>query len=91
MTAPTFRDFRGTIEAIQGAWDWEPINTAVLPAAVSTSIRGLYVGTGGTLVLTNKSGVDVPFVNMPDGSLMTVIGPLIIGVGTTAADLVGLY
>lgn len=91
MPAPSYLDFNNQIAALQGAYDWKAVNTAVLPAVIIGTPRALYIGTGGTVVLPNRDGTDVSFVNIPDGAVMTVIGVNAIGAGTTAANIVALY
>jgi hypothetical protein len=51
-------------------------------------VRQLYVGTGGTVVVTDEQGNDITFKNVADGS---TIGPFFIRkvkAATTAADIV---
>ena len=52
--------------------------------------RALYIGTGGTLAVTLKSGNTVTFQNLPNGALLP-IRALRVLTGTTAAGLIGLY
>lgn len=52
--------------------------------------KGIYVGTGGTVVLRGVSGTtDVTYRNLPDASYIAVRALYVRASGTTAADLVG--
>lgn len=63
-----------------------PSNTEPLPDVP----KGIYVGTGGTVVLRGVNGVtDVTYKNLADGSYIAVRASHVRATGTTATDLVG--
>jgi len=52
--------------------------------------KGIYVGTGGDLVLRGIAGVaDVTYRNLPDASYVAVRAAYVSATGTIASDLVG--
>lgn len=52
--------------------------------------KGIYVGTGGDIVLRGVDGtVDVTYRNLPDASYVAVRALYVRATGTTATDLVG--
>lgn len=51
--------------------------------------RGLYVGTGGDLVITTVEGNDVTFKNVASGSWLPIYAYRV-KAATTAADIVAL-
>ena len=63
-----------------------PDDAAPLPQVV----KGIYVGTGGNVVLRGVGGAsDVTYKNLPDASYIGVRASFVRATGTTAADLVG--
>jgi hypothetical protein len=56
-----------------------------------TTSRALWVGTGGTLVLTLKGGSSVILQNVPDGSLLPVRASRVLSTGGTASNIVALW
>lgn len=52
--------------------------------------RGLYVGTGGTVVARMVSGDVVTFENMQGGSLYAIRLAQVMSTGTTASGLIGM-
>lgn len=64
----------------------QPDDVAALPSVP----KGIYVGTGGTVVLCGVGGgADVTYRNLPDASYIAVRAQFVRATGTTAADLVG--
>lgn len=59
-------------------------------AALSEAVRAIYVGTGGSLALTLRSGAAITLTNVPDGSLLPLRTTAVKATGTTASGLVGL-
>lgn len=60
--------------------------------------RGLYIGTGGTLVVVDTTGNEVVLTNVPDGAILPIRVDKVLatqggspGVDTTASGIVGLY
>lgn len=53
--------------------------------------RGLYVGTGGDVVIVNPSGTAVTFKSVPSGTVLPVRAVRVKSTGTTATDIVALY
>ena len=62
-----------------------PHNTTVQPP-----FRGIYVGTGGTITLTNRAGTTIQFTNVIAGTILPVQAPLVMSTGTSATGLIGL-
>ncbi len=50
----------------------------------------IYVGTGGHVSLTGRSGVAVAFKNVPSGTILPVKATYVNFTGTSATDLVAL-
>jgi hypothetical protein len=63
-----------------------PQDTAELPSIP----KGIYVGTGGDVVLRGVDGAaDVTYRNLPDASYIAVRASHVRATGTTAANLIG--
>lgn len=56
------------------------------------AVRGVYVGTGGTVKVDLATGTGISFLNVPDGTLLPIQATLIYSTanGTTASNLVVL-
>lgn len=52
--------------------------------------RGIYVGTGGNLYCDFGGRTNVPFKNVPSGSVLPIRPSRVRATNTTAADLVAL-
>lgn len=67
---------------------------AVVPSdsvELPTIPKGLYVGTGGAVVLRGVNGAaDVTFKNVASGQVIDVRAQFVRATGTTAADIVAL-
>jgi hypothetical protein len=63
-----------------------PDDTNPLPSAT----RALYVGGGGDVTVTMKSGATVTFKAVAGGAILPVRVVAVAASGTTATDLVGL-
>jgi len=53
--------------------------------------KGLYVGTGGDVVIMDRAGNTVTFVNVVSGSVLPVFVTRVMSTNTTASDIVALY
>lgn len=53
--------------------------------------RGVFVGTGGNVVVITIYDETVAFNNVPDGTLLPVVAKRINSTNTTASDFVGGY
>ncbi|MFC0205262.1 spike base protein, RCAP_Rcc01079 family [Novosphingobium soli] len=66
---------------------------AVVPSdteALSRVPKGLFVGTGGDVVLRGiDAAADVTYRNLPDASYLAVRALYVRATGTSAADIVG--
>lgn len=63
-----------------------PDDTAPVPQVP----KGIYVGTGGHVVVRGVNGTtDVTYRNLPDASYIAVRALYVRATGTTAGDLVG--
>jgi hypothetical protein len=51
--------------------------------------RGVYVGTGGDVVLKNEAGANITFKNVPNGAVLPIRTSQL--VNTTGGDIVALY
>jgi hypothetical protein len=58
---------------------------------LATSIRGLYVGTGGSVKVTTVGETTATFAGVPGGSVLPVRCRRVWTTGTTASGFVGLY
>lgn len=61
----------------------------VLPEALDEGTRALWIGTGGTLVVTCDDGSQLTFQNLSDGVLLPIHAASI-DVGTTCTDMLAL-
>lgn len=57
---------------------------------LSELTRAVYVGQGGTLVVTTKEGTTVTFENVASGVFLPLRLSKVLATGTTAQSLVGL-
>jgi hypothetical protein len=57
---------------------------------VAEVTRALYVGTGGTLAITDAAGNDTVLVNVASGAILPIRVRRVKATGSTAADIVGL-
>jgi hypothetical protein len=55
-----------------------------------TEVRGLYIGTGGDLVVQGiGTDTTVTYKNLPDASYVFVQASKVMATGTTASDIIG--
>lgn len=75
-----------------GNINWYSDCTAVTPSdsTVLPAFRGLWVGAGGAVTITNLKGVQVSFAGVPAGTLLPVAGNQVRGTGTVASLIVAL-
>lgn len=79
------------MQSQEPTWPGESL-VSITPSDSDTNnvYRQLYVGTGGTVVVTTTKDVDITFVNVASG---VSIGPFFIkkvkATGTTASNIVG--
>lgn len=59
-------------------------------AALPSTTRALYVGGGGDVAVTMKSGATVTFEGVPAGTVLAVRLAAVSETGTTATRLIGL-
>jgi hypothetical protein len=57
---------------------------------LAETTRALYVGTGGNIAATLRSGADITLANVPTGSVLPIRFQRIKATNTTATNLVGL-
>ena len=50
---------------------------------------GLYIGTGGTVVVIDINGVSATYANVPNAYQLPVAGKRVMSTGTTASNIVG--
>jgi hypothetical protein len=60
-------------------------------STVLETTRGLYVGSGGNVVVTDNTGADVTFTGVAAGTLLPIRVTKVKSTNTTAADFMGLY
>lgn len=72
-----------------GPVSFQAIGGAAVTASDTTVLQPgpLYVGTGGTVVVTTKNGTALTFVNVADGTFLPVIVTQVLSTGTTASDI----
>jgi len=82
MAAPTY-----SFENALTAKSWVPVVAGV---DISPSPIGLWVGSGGSLVLVDAQGNSVEFKNVPAGTSIRC-APIQVDASSTAADIVALF
>lgn len=70
--------------------DFDPI-TKSDETVLERKTRGVYVGVGGNVTVTNKRGVAVLWPNCPAGALMPIKTTKVLETGTTASGFVGVW
>lgn len=55
------------------------------------TVRGIYVGVTGDVVVVNEANAAITFVGVPAGTLLPVFAIRVNSTSTTASSLVGLY
>jgi hypothetical protein len=61
-------------------------------AALADIPKGVFVGTGGTIVMRGaRGGADEAWRNVPSGTILPFRAQYVRASGTTAADLLALY
>ncbi len=55
------------------------------------TVRGIYVGVVGNVVVVNEAGTAVTFIGVPAGTILPVYAIRVNSTSTTATNLVGLY
>lgn len=86
--ADTFRNDDARLITARKAVAFTPHDTNALPNIP----RGIFVGTGGDVVLRAvDSQVDVTYKNLSDGAYIAVAVSHVRATGTTAADLIAEY
>ena len=73
------------LESISAPAQFWPLTTS--DSKQDINIRGLFVGTGGDIVVKSDAGEQVTFKNVPDGSYLPIITDTVY-TATTASDLV---
>lgn len=53
--------------------------------------RGLYIGTGGTLVVQGNDSADVTFLNVPNGTILPIAVSRVKATGTTCSNIIALW
>ena len=79
----------------EGGFHSRPVSEcfAITPDDVTdlaVPVRGLYVGTGGDVVIDDLVGNTVTFVGVPGGAILPIGAKRVRATGTTAANIVGL-
>lgn len=91
MPAPT-DSFGTTVPSWGPAYKAVAITPADATDLTAQGFRGLWVGTGGTLIVVmfgDASNTPVTFTNVPDGSLLP-LAVKVVRTATTASGIVGL-
>lgn len=84
-------DFENHSTGLQGpASNAAVVNPGVQEALTSTS-RGIYVGTGGNLSVTLKGGQTVIFVGVVAGTMLPIRCTHVRSADTTASNIVAVW
>lgn len=59
--------------------------------ALTFNIKGIYVGTGGSIVMTGADDEDATFANVGDGAILPCNPRKVKSTGTTASGLIAIY
>jgi hypothetical protein len=67
---------------------------AVTPTDTATTLfdnesRYFYVGTGGTVILVTRGGVEISYTNVPNGGYVWASALRVKATGTTASAIIG--
>ena len=88
---------RGAEPREQSDPSWDTVAITPGTGALTTKIRGFYVGVGGTVVITDANGNDRTLLGVQTGSIIPIVCTHILAattdsppVSTTATDIVGL-
>lgn len=65
-------------------------HVAVVLDAALVSVRGIFVGTGGNVSITDNKGTTLIYKNVASGSLIPIEAVKVTTSGTTAADMIAL-
>lgn len=86
MSEHLFSDMSGPATGIEAVAKSDTVGMA-------KKTRGLYVGTGGDVVVVPafNSTAPVTFKNVPSGTVLPVVAQRVNATGTTATDIVALY
>lgn len=52
---------------------------------LSSVVRGIYVGTGGTIVAVSEAGTEIIFANVPTGTILPIRAAKVLATSTAAA------
>lgn len=64
------------------------LNVSKSDSTTHTNVRGVYVGTGGTVVLVDQNDNTSTWVNVPNGTLIPIAAKKIMSTDTTASNFV---
>ena len=67
------------------------IDVSAADAVFDRYIAGVWVGSGGTVILKNDEGTSVTFTNVPSGYFLPFPTKTVVSSGTTASGLVAVF
>lgn len=79
------------VDAVDPIWDGEAVDISTTDHTFSKYTRSVYVGTGGTLIVTTVGGTSLTYLNVQDGSFLPIRVKSVTKTGTTASDILGLW
>jgi len=74
----------------QSATDFEEINVSVSDYVPEKPFKGIYVGVGGDVVITDLNGTDATFVDLAANTVHPLAGIKVKNAGTAATSIVVL-
>lgn len=78
--------FNANVGRTYSGIDWKALSTG----PVTPTPRSVYVGSGGSLIVTGSDGVGAVFTNVASGSVLP-LRVTEINAASTASDIVGIY
>jgi len=71
--------------------NYKGAETVVPGTPFTYTARGIYVGVGGNVTVSHRSGDAVTYVGVPSGTIIRTIALQVNTAGTTATNMVALY
>ncbi len=87
------KEYTNQIDRVHGP-HMNAVNGQELTLSDSTEFEEpstLYIGTGGTVKVTTWNGQEISYINVADGSFLTILIKKVWLTGTTASDIIREY